>query len=480
MHGDNEVDDWFEQELAEAPRTLTANLYHYTSVDTAIGYILASRTLRLSPFQGTNDLWESRPLWPNLEGASSVENQQPESTVGMWEDIDRFIRGYSKVACFTQDWALPSSVLNPDSLRGWSHLAMWAHYGAHHTGVCLRFEKDLLLAAFDGAGADATHQFSGPVNYRAAESGSGPHGISIEQVEEFGIDAVALRYASIHRNRVFFRKHVDWAAESEFRLVRTDLSHDPFYLDISRALTGVVLGDAFPMDRLPELRSTLGGFDGVALYKMTFHNRSIHLFPVDDTTGRATPEETADPDSPVARPRRNGDLTARRDALDQVESEAAEARALAMSVAEPIIQGWRNRLVDRQALFDSWPHVIVTVYPSGTAIPAGRRARRPGVPTTDAVDYESGLMVVGENQPQYSWTFVAAVAIQVLSTGALRFHAVITLEEWRPSGNETYEEWRYERDVNRAEAVEEAARVMDELAGVLPSAQARFDQLRGS
>ena len=178
----------FSSKSAAATKVLTSSLYHYTSSDAAILGILANRSIRMSPFQGTNDLWESRPLLPNLEGNLS----HGESTHGdvfsiLWEDIIRYIRGYSKVACFTQDWALPDSVMQPDTLRGWAHLSLWAHYGAGHTGVCLRFDRDRLVAAFEAARENAIHQFHGPVRYRRAEYGVGPHGIAnLEQAEEFG------------------------------------------------------------------------------------------------------------------------------------------------------------------------------------------------------------------------------------------------------------------------------------------------------
>jgi hypothetical protein len=35
-------------------------LYHYTRADTAIHYILATGTLRMSPFTAVNDPWESK------------------------------------------------------------------------------------------------------------------------------------------------------------------------------------------------------------------------------------------------------------------------------------------------------------------------------------------------------------------------------------------------------------------------------------
>lgn len=474
----DEVDEYLEQEFAAAPKVLTSSLYHYTSSDTAILGILANRSTRMSPFQGTNDLWESRPLWPNLEGELSRGESTHEDAVSIWEDIDRYIRGYSKVACFTQEWELPDSVMRPDALRGWAHLSLWAHYGARHTGVCLRFDRDRLVAAFEAARENAIHQFHGPVRYRRAESGAGPHGISLEQAEEFGIDAVALRYAHVHRDRVFFRKHADWASESEFRLVRTDLSTEPHYFDITDAPTGVVLGDAFPNDRIPALLAMLSSFDDVELLQARFHNRTLHLFPRET---HVEPESALRPMPATAStipPRRSGDLAQRLGSLEDAERIADVDREAAMQVAAPVLQIWREGLVERRALYANWPGVVVNYYPQATAIPAEERCKRPGVPG-EVIAYEAGLMVVGEHQPQYSFTWVAAIAIQVMPNGAGRLHACITTEEWRSGGNDWQELYRNVRDANSDEVLEASSQVLASLVEALPDARSKFDELRG-
>lgn len=474
----DDVSDVFEQEFAAAPRVLTSSLYHYTSSDVAILGILANRTIRMSPFQGTNDLWESRPLWPNLEGELDGDQLSHGGGIGIWEDIDHYIRGYSKVACFTQDWELPDLVMQPDALRGWSHLSLWAHYGASHTGVCLRFDRERLVTAFEAARENAVHQFYGPVQYRSAEIGVGPRGISLEQAEEFGIDAVALRYAQVHHGRVFFRKHADWANESEFRLVRTDLSTEPHYFDITEALTGVVLGDAFPNDRIPALLTMLAGFDDVEVLQAGFHNRILDLFPMETPT---EPEPAPKPllaTTSTIPPRRSGDLNQRLTSLEEAERIADIDREVAMQVAAPLLRMWREGLMGRPELYTGWPGVVFNSYPSVTAISPEDRRSRPGVPG-DVIAYEAGLMVVGEHQPQYSFTWVMAIAIQVMPNDAVRLHACITTEEWRNGGNDRQDLYRDRRDTNLDEVLEASSQVLASLIEALPDARSKFDELRG-
>lgn len=125
------------------------------------------------------------PFCPGLRG--ELHRGEPEGGLfAIWEDVDRFIRGYSKVACFTQDWELPNLVMLPDAVRGWAHLSLWAHYGAGHTGVCLRFDRERLLAAFEVARTNAVHQFHGPVRYRRAEIGVGLMASALSKLRNSG------------------------------------------------------------------------------------------------------------------------------------------------------------------------------------------------------------------------------------------------------------------------------------------------------
>ncbi|MFF1322406.1 hypothetical protein ACFVZZ_23685 [Streptomyces chartreusis] len=122
-----------EFEVLHAPRTLTGNLFHYTN-DRGLSGILTSGKLRLSPYQFTNDLWESQPHYPSFSSRSEAD---PGPGMALFEEVDRQLRLHTKVGCLTQDVTLPKTVANPDALRGWAHLALWAHYGAGHEGCAL-------------------------------------------------------------------------------------------------------------------------------------------------------------------------------------------------------------------------------------------------------------------------------------------------------------------------------------------------------
>ncbi|QYJ03246.1 DUF2971 domain-containing protein [Nocardioides panacisoli] len=463
---------YLEEELRNAPKKRTDDLYHYTSSDAAILGILATRTIRLSPFHGTNDLWESRPLYPSLQGESGLSS---EATMELWREIDRHIRMHSKVACFTNDWDLPEAVSDRNALRGWSHLSLWAHYGQRHAGLCLRFDRQKLLSAFEAAKCSAVHQFSGDVRYRTVSLGSGPEAINLRQIQEFGADAAALRYSETHQQDLFFSKHIDWSNESEFRLVRTDLSLSPFNLDITDALNGVFLGDEFPQERIAALQAVLWPLGSVPTFQLRFHNRHLVSFPVD--LGNTSIADVATEPVSSFGALRKGTLAARLEELRSAEREADASLAVAREAAQSVAAVLADGVDTVAAVLADWPAALVQVHSSITAVPEGQRRRAPGA-ARETVAFETGRMVVAEHQPQYSVTFVAAVALQVLGE-RIRIHAMISVETWSDAGNMKEELWREVEETDVATAPARTKLLLDRLREALSGSREAFDRERG-
>jgi hypothetical protein len=175
---------------AETPAE-TDDLYHYTSASVAIDSILAQTQLRLGLIEATNDPRESRPRYPNISVAHGVAHDNVQQ---IWTEADSLLRRSAKVACFTRDYALPDWALEQQRLRGYAHPALWAHYGGAHTGVCLKFSRDALGSRIRDSMGDSG--LEGPVQY-SPESWSGranAEGLDLEQINEFGLDAVVTRF----------------------------------------------------------------------------------------------------------------------------------------------------------------------------------------------------------------------------------------------------------------------------------------------
>lgn len=301
-------------EHVAAYRTPTPHLYHYTNAAAALK-ILATGKLRLSPVKGTNDLWESRPTYHPL--SSGYESMPPGSTYWLWQLLDRRLRAYTKVACLTRDFDVPDGFPEwRDAFRGWSHLSLWAHYGDGHRGVCLRFEQGGLEKALQASKDEHARVFAEPVSHIPHPNVIVRHLPHVSDAREFGVHAVAAVLVERHHRALFFEKHLDWASESEYRLLRMDESTQPFYLDIRSALTAVIVGTDYEASEMPALRELLGEYPRAEpLQRVDYHNRFMHLLPPESAPGLQPAHSPPAQLENWAAPSRSGTLAERMNAL---------------------------------------------------------------------------------------------------------------------------------------------------------------------
>ncbi|WP_330343368.1 DUF2971 domain-containing protein [Streptomyces longwoodensis] len=461
-----------EHEMATAPRTTTGHLFHYTNTAAAVTGILATGTLRLSPYKLTNDLWESQPHYPVL--TAHADQGDLDDSFHLWDEIDRQLRLHTKVGCLTQDVTLPSSVFNPDALRGWAHLSLWAHYGAGHTGVCLRFDRKKLVRSLLRHAGPAAFAFHGPVHYLSSQDTAPTRGIDVGQVAEFGADAVALAYAEANKDLLFFRKHIDWDSEAEYRLIMLNQSTEFDYIDIRSALTGVVLGSAFPQKDVPDLLEALRPYPGVSVEHLRYLNRRLHCVPFEGFVPPSRP--------PAGQawpgPRREGSLAERLLALRGAETEATARHQTAEVLIQAPLAQLEAGTAQLVSQIEQWPGTDVSRHSRITAVPDHLRARSPGVPG-EVIHCERGFLCVVENLPLLSHTLAASAAIQVLANKRLRLHAVVDTEQWLPDGNKREEHWRGQQEIDAADAHAAVASLLDELAAAVQRTRTAFDDARG-
>lgn len=463
-----DIEDYLEQEVLLAPKRQTNHLFHYTNANAAIAGILRSGDFRLAPFDGTNDLWESRPLYPSV--AIHADNRGSEPDMELWQLIDTHLRRHAKVGCFTQDWELPEHVADRDALRGWAHLSLWAHYGERHAGVCLRFDRERLVAALERSAGTGPH-WAGEVRY--TRTSLGPlHPIDLGQVNEFGVDAVALAFAVLNHDMVFFRKHADWETESEYRLVLLGNSVAPAYIDVREALTGVVLGEGFPHHSMPELQDELERYPQVELFRLGYLNRRLYCTP----SPTNSPPQSA-PTEPSISHRRPGNANQRAAALLDANTETLASRAAGAAIAKEHHFEVERAMSSLIADIATWGDIDARLHRSITAVPEELRARAAGVPG-EVVHYEQGLMCVGENLPRHSHTFVVAAAIQVLASGAFRLHSLVSTERWDPNGSTTTEHWRDQRDTGAENTKTELHALLSDLQSAALRTRPQFDKQR--
>jgi Protein of unknown function (DUF2971) len=370
------------------------------------------------------------------------------------EEADRLMRRAAKVACFTLDYELPESALDQNALRGYAHPALWAHYGGAHAGVCLRFSYRALADRIQAVLGPRGQVFHGPVDY-GWDPGRISRALDLEQVNEFGLDAVVVEFIRVHHRELFFSKHQDWSSEHEYRWVLVEPGPLPAYVDVAECVTGIVLGDGFPTERLDavhELAERCGGLD---IKQVKFHNAWMHVMPV-----TRAPRSSRAPKAS----RRSGTLEERVQALAKAETDAAEAQARGERFAAPLVAEIQAVIEQIATRAQTLTAVDVVVTPQTIAVPPPQRRRAPGVPTIGP-EYERGITCIVESLPRYGVTLVVAAAVQTLVDARVKLHASCELERRPPTGNERQELWRFEREAGLD--VGDAKRVTAELLAAM-------------
>lgn len=394
----------------------TDDVYHYTSADAGTA-ILQSLKLRLGTFETMNDLREARQHSP---GFSAHEDDAASVTEGMnarkiMDDMDWYLRRFVKIACFTRDFVSAESVWDETATRGWAHPALWAHYGAGHSGMCLRFSKSRLIEALSNRHSSSGRVYAGDVLY-PSDPFPVPSTIDAGQIKEFGLDAAVLDYMDQMRIELLFTKNVDWAPEQEFRLLLIGANLAPAWLDVSDCLTGVYFGESFSQSRVDVAQEILSERQGVEAFKVAYFFRRFMAVP--PPTGARPPEVTAS---------RGGSLEERLRAMAAARHEREAAAGAAQKVAEPILGLLFQRSEALSADLAARSGMPFQLHRHVTAIPPVRRQRAPGVPG-EVINLQTGALIavsikLGEHTAhEYS----VSIGLSVLAEDSLRFDAVVT------------------------------------------------------
>ena len=216
-------------------------LYHYTSMDKAINYILQNRTLLFNPLANVNDPMESNPnrwVYSNWD-----KGDKSEAIRGRLSD---YFKNRIKVVCFSRDvqgdWA-PGCCPTDFCARGHSKPRMWATYGDNHQGVCLIFDKELLWKSFENELNGSGRLLRGPVRYgdKLPRDEDGAAVIDLKKFEGNFNETLQEKIEN-HYETYFFYKHVDWSTEDEYRFVITGGDEGSIELAFNDALVGVAVG----------------------------------------------------------------------------------------------------------------------------------------------------------------------------------------------------------------------------------------------
>jgi hypothetical protein len=228
-------------------------LFHYTKTSIAIEHILYTKKFKLSTLYDTNDPREykfkifSSKRYSSAEDALDDESYKKLSDEARTE-INRILRFKCRIMSFCSN-VKPTLILSGNDPKKdehfystvWAKSRMWSQYGEDHRGICLVLSKSKVENAFDERKTQVKKHKAGYIAYLSNNS---PHPV-VDLSSKAGENAeeCASKYVMDNFEYFFFRKHIDYRDEAEFRVVVFDPGKQLEYLDISSSLKGVIVGD---------------------------------------------------------------------------------------------------------------------------------------------------------------------------------------------------------------------------------------------
>jgi hypothetical protein len=234
-------------------------LYHFTSAEKALLYILPNHQLRFSSPLNTNDLQENKTYgsWQIFDEFDTFKQ------IELKKAFKSYLEKNCRMLCFTGDY-IDCETQIPTA--GYKSPTMWAHYANKYTGVCLVFNKKLLLNAIQGLNC-----FKDNVGYK-----SELHFPQVSQRNYQEAEAKAISdYCKNNYKELFYTKHYHWSFENEYRILHFQ-GND--YLDIRTALAGIFYGFNFDKELIPALKRQVPVND---IEKVDFFSGRFQAIPLE-------------------------------------------------------------------------------------------------------------------------------------------------------------------------------------------------------
>ncbi|PKG73017.1 hypothetical protein CXF86_19865, partial [Shewanella sp. GutCb] len=221
-------------------------LYHYTSADKLVDFILKDKTLMFNSLRGTNDPKEFKN-WKfdfHVEKGSSPTH---EESMELWDTISEEIKLKCKVLCFSKDKkGLGDDFFNDIYLRGFAKPRMWAQYGDNHKGVCLVFNKQRIEKLWVEQFGDISEGYASDIKYvnrmLKGDITRSPFTLHYPLIKKMGVAEYVRSHIYTYNNELIFEKSMDWQDEDEYRYMMLIDSPDNQFLKFENALQGIVFG----------------------------------------------------------------------------------------------------------------------------------------------------------------------------------------------------------------------------------------------
>lgn len=225
-------------------------LYHYTKFSTLVENILPMWRLLANNLENLNDPKENQIYFFPDQRISEAELSTTFKDI--IPKVKHRILIDRRVLCFCQ-----TKRMSYYSLFGYALPRMWTQYGNNHRGACIALDKKKFIKENKKIISD-----KGKVGY---SGGYIVPKLDIARISEF-TDEDDFIADQIRKNRkeLFFKKHMDWRGENEFRFF---CKSNQKYFSIADSIMAIFIGESVDDNYFPAIQLKRPDRE-IDLYKM--------------------------------------------------------------------------------------------------------------------------------------------------------------------------------------------------------------------
>jgi hypothetical protein len=240
------------------------SLFHYTHWETALMYIIPKGEIKFSPLGKTNDPVEFSNYSPEVIANTPYNYEQIRKLLALSKELLE-IRKDVKVASFVRN--IKSK--QPFS-KGYLRTRMWSQYAEDSTGVCIVFDKNLLVNSVKRCLKNKII-FSGNIKYT--------DDLAIKEILRVRETITPNEFFNKYYRKFLFEKFKDYKDENEFRIaILDDNCIDPIYIRLDpKTIKYVIAGPKTVKEVTSVLRSECRKHQDCSLIKLKYINGEYFL-----------------------------------------------------------------------------------------------------------------------------------------------------------------------------------------------------------
>ena len=230
-------------------------LCHYTTSATAMEHILHDGKLKLAALRTSHDPLEfedfehSAHTWASGDQKVVMDMLDELTKRGVREN--EIVKHHIKIACFCIDG---SDLAEHPHHKACNRSRMWIQYANAHTGICLAFDRQILINEVSKQIGQENVIFSDRVDYKNSLKELAA-AVSLSPADRVATELDRVRK---HAKLFLFTKLKDFQNENEYRICfwkRNESSiSEHELLRVGGAIVGILLGSSFPEAYIPLIR----------------------------------------------------------------------------------------------------------------------------------------------------------------------------------------------------------------------------------